>query len=168
MRVVILVALLTALQGALASSANAAMLLVYLQPAELTNTQGQTSGNVTVLHTRDHHDYEEGDDTSVVTLKPQSGAYSGYRTYWLPNIIDKNTLTTWHLEANLHSPAASEQEWTWTLYDWVKQHWVWIGDNAEATPWRWTLYHFEISKPARFVGPNGEIRLGLVSSNDSN
>jgi len=155
----VLVLVLIPLQNVLAASDAQG-----LSPISITDTKGSHSGNVSALALRDQN-WGDDDPSKYVSFNTPGITYTGQRNYQLPAEIPVNAMTALRIEANYFGPARAAQLWSWYLFNWSSNAWVKIGDNSKARAWEWSVLIFNVTSPARFTSPSGEMRLRLVSSN---
>jgi hypothetical protein len=94
-------------------------------------------------------------------------SYSGYAGFSLLKGIKASSITSMQVQVNYQGPGTATQIWTWSLYNWVTDSWVNIGNNAAAPDWGpWTMLAFNIKDAfADYFSPAGALRLGLKSNN---
>ena len=93
-----------------------------------------------------------------------------FRSYILPENIAPEAVTSIQVQANYRGPAIERQVWTWRLYNWSTQSWVFVGDNGSAPWWGdWTMLYFDaanVGTSSEFINPSTrEIRLDMQANN---
>jgi len=138
-----------------------------LLPSSYVTTSGSDGGQpVTNLHVQDQSGTQD-DWNKYVEFTTPSSNYAGYRRYYLPSGIDRQSITAIQITVNYKGPLKSYQTWTWKIYNWGNSSWVTLGDNTSAADWRWTFLTFNASGTlANYVkSDTGEIRIRLQSNN---
>lgn len=137
-----------------------------LKPISIVSTKGSTTGAVTRLHVKDQTGAADN-PLKYVLFKTPSVVYQGYRTYQIPTTVSAGTVTNIKVKINYKGPAKATQVWSWYLFDWVKNAWVKVGDNAGATANVWKLLQFNVTvNPTQYINNlTRQLRLRLVSSN---
>jgi endo-alpha-1,4-polygalactosaminidase (GH114 family) len=162
-------------------AASGTVVATVLAPGALVDTVGTHAGSVDALASRD----EPGAGSQgFVHLRGEADPYSGYRSYTLPPEVAPASVTTITLLANFRGPVASEDAWTWSVFDWTNDAWVRLGtqdhcggdtgtqkwpcDDLDRAPWKYLRYnviHATGATLADFVnGATHEIRIGLEAS----
>ncbi len=139
-----------------------------LAPVSMTTTSGVTGSGqpVSNLAVRDQSGTQNTYAKYVEFSPSGSSAYAGYRTYTVPASVPPSSVTGIQVDANYLGPAAAQQTWTWSLYDWATSSWTQIGTNAGAPSWgSWKLLTF--SAGGGFVSSTGSIRVRLAANNTS-
>jgi hypothetical protein len=144
----------------------AASNITVLTPQVMTHQTGSAQGNLSALNVRDQKWYEDA-PSKYVAFYPET-RYVGHRDYQLPVGLNPASIAALRVEANYNGPDKNEQLWTWSLYNWNAHTWVNIGNSAEVTAWEWRVLIFNVTNPARFISPSGQLRLRTVSNNGTN
>jgi len=138
-----------------------------LLPSSYVTTSGSDGGQpVTNLHVQDQSGTQD-DWNKYVEFTTPSSNYAGYRRYYLPSGIDRQSITAIQITVNYKGPLKSYQTWTWKIYNWSTSSWVTLGDNAAASDWTWTVLTFNATGTlANYVkSDTREIRIRLQSNN---
>ncbi len=140
---------------------------VTLSPVSITNTEGTTGGQpVSALGVED----QSGTANDWNKYVEFDGLYTGYRTYDLSTSVAPSSVSVIAVSVNYQGPAKVNQDWTWSIYDWLQSKWVAVGDNGAAPDWgAWTLLRFSATGAlANYVNPtSGQIRVQVSSNNAS-
>ena len=155
----------------LSGEADAAAKVTTLAPTALTTTAGATGGQpVKALQVKDLTGSTDTWDRYVEfgggsTAKP----YSGYLKYQLPTTVTADAITALEVNANYRGPAAADQVWTWSLYNWKTSAWSTVGTNTGVQGWSaWTSLSFSPTDNAStYASSTGEIRVSLTASNSA-
>jgi hypothetical protein len=139
-----------------------------LLPSSYVTTSGSDGGQpVTNLHVKDQSGTQDDWNKYVEFQTPGSATYAGYRRYYLPFGINRQSITAIRITVNYKGPLKSYQTWTWKIYNWRTSSWVTLGDNTAAAEWRWTVLTFNATgNLADYVkSDTREIRIRLQSNN---
>lgn len=99
---------------------------VTIAPSSYTTTLGTAGGQpVSNLFIQDQTG-QQNDWDRYVEFNTPGEAYSGYRTYILPNTINLNRLTGLQVKLNYLGPESAIQFWRWHIYDWVTGQWIFV------------------------------------------
>lgn len=140
--------------------------IISLHPVIYKTQSGSTGGQpVSNLNVMDESGI--GDHPSrYVTFATATATYQGYRRYILPRNIPLSSITNIRINVNYKGYAAATQTWSWYLYEWQTQKWIYIGNNKSAIALHWTLLTFGASSPQRFINSTTrELRVLLRSNN---
>ena len=107
---------------------------VTLHPDLHTATSGNADGQpISNLYVKD----QSGDDNEwsyyLEYLTPEGNNYAEYSTYTLPDYFEAANLTNIQLQTNFLGPAPDEQQWSWSIYNWITSTWITLGDNTGAS-----------------------------------
>ena len=156
------------LAGSFAAATPAYARSVVLSPVSYTTLSGGDGGQpVDNLLLQDQSGAEDDWDKYVEFNTP-GAAYSGYRTYILPNNVFWGSATIAQITANYKGPLMASQAWTWQVYNWRGDRWETIGDNSAAQDGQWTQLKFTIrGYISNYVDRDTrEMRVRLQSDND--
>lgn len=138
-----------------------------ITPLSITSQGGSTNGPVTNLWYLEQSGVDNNANAFVNFQTPR-GIYFGYHSYYIPNDIQTNLVSSLLLQINFNGPDSSTQIWSWSIYDWTSKLWIDLGGTAGATPDQWNSITFRIKNFQRFISPEHEIRIRLMSSNAVN
>ena len=142
--------------------------LTYLPQSYIT-VQGTDGGQpVSNLQQMDASGMENNPSTFVQFFAKTAGTpYAGYRSYFITNVAPAS-ITALKIAVNFRGPVQAQQTWTWSIYDWVYNGWVPIGNNAKAFNWGpWSEWTFNLGgRFSNYINShNGEVRIQVVSNN---
>jgi hypothetical protein len=133
-------------------------------PTAWTTDKGATSGSLSSLSLLDQKGAEDNPQAYVSFQTPNS-TYSGYQSFFLPSDVNGAEIKTMALEVNYKAPAPAVQKWTIFVYDWKSKKWLNIGATSVDSSKEWRKHVFTLPNVARYISPNGEIRIQLKSNN---
>lgn len=138
-----------------------------LAPSSMVTTSGSVDASQTVRNLAVQDQSGTADNyAKYVELDSTPTPYSGYRQYTVPSSVAPASVTGIVVRANYRGPAAAQQTWTWSVYNWSTSTWTTVGSNAGAASWVW--------KPLTFAGPGsaashvsgtGAVRVRVSSNN---
>jgi hypothetical protein len=170
----LLTAVLTALLLAACTSSQPQQSLesqavITLSPTSYVTLTGSSGGqSVTNLNVQDQSGSQNDFSKYVEFTTPGTAKYVGYRSYNVPASVNLSALTTLQVKANFLGPAATDQRWTWRIYNWVSKSWVSLGDNTGGSWSAWKTFSFNTSGTlSNYISSSREIRIWLRSSNAS-
>jgi N-terminal glycosyl-hydrolase-114-associated domain/Galactose oxidase, central domain/Kelch motif len=141
---------------------------ITLVPSSYVTTVGTTGGQP-VASSIDILD-ESGTENIWSKYVEFDGLYTGYQVFTLPKTIGANSVTNMQVEVNYQGPAAANQTWTWSIYDWATVAYVAVGTNAGAPNWgAWKILTFTVPGTlSHYVNSsNGQIWIQLSSNKSS-
>ena len=141
---------------------------ITIVPSSYVTTLGTTGGQP-VASSIDILD-ESGTANTWNKYVEFDGLYTGYQVFALPATIAASSVTNMQVEVNYQGPAAANQTWTWSIYNWTTAAYVGVGTNAGAPDWgAWKILTFTVPGTlSNYVNPtNGQIRIQLSSNNSS-
>lgn len=133
-------------------------------PFSIKNTQGSVSGTVASLAVQDQ---SGTDDTpsAYVLFKTPGKKYIGFRLFSLPAEIRAKLVSSAVLHVNFKGPAATQQVWTWSIYNWKAGRWIRLGNSSTATADSWNTLSFPIANIVPYVNGTNKVRIRIASSN---
>ena len=134
-------------------------------PTSFTSQKGTATGTVPSLGFFEQSGTNDTPGAYVNFQTPGSAAYVGYQSFFLPDDIKTNFISTMLLQVNFKAPAASTQLWTWSIYDWSTGMWIKLGDTIDAPADQWNVKAFRIRNFQRYISARREVRIRLVSNN---
>lgn len=113
---------------------------------------------------------QSGDDDDWYSYRefyPGDHGYRGIFKLDLPEGQDIDSAERLELQVNYRGPSRAEQRWRWQLRDYAAGRWVNLGDNADASDWRWSALNFTVPGDAGdYLDDNGRFKV-RYSSNSS-
>ena len=142
-----------------------------LVPSSYVTTSG-TSGGQAAASSIDLLDESGSTNTWAKYVEFQttsSNTYAGYQIFTLPTSVAPASVTAIQLKLNYQGPLASEQVWTWQLYNWTTGLWATVGSNSvDTSGWAaWQILTFNVTGTlANYVrASDGQMRVQLLSNN---
>lgn len=137
-----------------------------IAPNAIKNTQGSASGSVAALAEQDQGG---ADDTpaAYVLFKTPGKKYIGFRTFTLPSVIRAKQISSALLQVNFKGPAATQQVWTWSIYNWKTGRWIKLGSSVNTAANSWNGLSFPIANMVPYVSGTNKVRVRIASSNAS-
>ena len=137
-------------------------ILTTVSQVNKTNTN---SGSLSSLNVQDQAGTADT-PASYVSFQTPEGSYSGYLSFTLPQGAEARTISSLLLQVNFKRPATN-QIWTWSVYDPASGMWINLGNSVGTTAGQWQSLVLRIPQPWRFVSPTNEIRIQLRSNNNN-
>jgi endoglucanase len=106
--------------------------------------------------------------TSKIVQFNAGSSYSGYESYTLPASISPSSITAVQLKVNYSGACYANQVWTWSLWNWVTNAYVAVGNNNGVACWgNWAMLTFNVSgTPASYVRSSDRyMQVGLTANN---
>jgi endoglucanase len=106
--------------------------------------------------------------TSKIVQFNAGSSYSGYESYTLPASISPSSITAVQLKVNYSGACYANQVWTWSLWNWVTNAYVAVGNNNGVACWgNWVMLTFNVSGTlASYVRSSDRyMQVGLTANN---
>jgi hypothetical protein len=106
--------------------------------------------------------------TSKIVQFNAGSSYSGYESYTLPTSISPSSITAIQLKVNYSGACPANQVWTWSLWNWVTNAYVAVGNNNGVACWgNWAILTFNVSGTlANYVRSSDRyMQVGLTANN---
>lgn len=139
---------------------------VALSPTSFVTTSGQSGGQGVAVLTKKDQSGKQDNWKKYLELQPgKADHYAGYRIYQAP--AGSAARGALRVLANLAAPESGTQRWAWSVFNWNRNAWDFLGDNAGAPDWKWREYSLTAPLDASNYVKNGtrEILVQLASDN---
>ena len=106
--------------------------------------------------------------TSKIVQFNAGSSYSGYESYTLPASIPVSSITAIKLKVNYSGACPANQVWTWSLWNWVTNAYVAVGNNNGVACWgNWAMLTFNVPGTlANYVRSSDRyMQVGLTANN---
>ena len=150
---------------ALAASAALAQ-PVALFPTSYATTSGADGGQSVASLAKKDQSGKQDNWKKYLELQPgKADHYAGYRVYLAP--AGSAARGALRVLANLTAPESDTQRWAWSVFNWNRNAWDFLGDNAGAPDWKWREYSLTAPLDASNYVKSGtrEILVQLASDN---